>query len=100
MVCRLFAGANGIRTIGPLMTKPPDSDVRGGPQAWIVLSRKNRHLVCGTCGSNLVSSSAESATNPRRSVTKAEFLSRHTRWNGKVCRVPPVGLALEHCAAQ
>jgi len=75
--CRdgLAAGANGIRTIGPLVTKPPDSDVRGGPQAWIVLSRKNRHLVCGTCGSNLVSSSGESAnfwflsadsgTNPR-----------------------------------
>jgi len=34
--------------------------VRGGPQAWIVLSRKNRHLLCGTSGSDLVSSSEES----------------------------------------
>jgi len=70
MVCRLFAGANGIRTIGPLMTKPPDSDVRGGPQAWIVLSRKNRHLVCGTCGSNLVSSRGESVSAVHREAAR------------------------------
>src|SRR6516162_546916 len=40
----------GFEPSVPLVSEPPDSDVRGGPQAWIVLSRKNRHSVCGTCG--------------------------------------------------
>ena len=40
----------GFEPSVPLVSEPPDSDVRGGPQAWIVLSRINRHSVCGTCG--------------------------------------------------
>jgi hypothetical protein len=110
MVRRLTAGANGIRTIGPPRERAARFWRKRRAQAWIVLSRKDRRLLCGTSGYNLVSSSAESAsqpfsraaprlrpTSPRKRIRPAPHPRRHGQGFDLSPAAGKIGVALGEC---